>query len=109
MGSGRHLPLVARLVGGLAVLLLAGVAGVLLWAVRPNLGGARPVGFPRWATLTPEQVTADLTGDDRAEHIAALSRIAVTKFVHLRRAVDLTCVAGVLPLVAAAVTVGGAA
>ncbi|MFF6957393.1 hypothetical protein [Streptomyces sp. NPDC008317] len=30
VGSGRHLPPAAMLIGGLAVLLLAGVAGVLL-------------------------------------------------------------------------------
>ncbi|MEU6849921.1 Pycsar system effector family protein [Actinacidiphila alni] len=109
VGSGRRLPLASLLIGGVAVLVLAVVAGVLLWAFRPNLGGARPVGFPRWATLAPDQVTADLARDDRAEHIATLSRIAVRKFVHLRRAVDLTCAAGVLLLVAAAITVGGAA
>ncbi|MFF7156772.1 Pycsar system effector family protein [Streptomyces sp. NPDC008139] len=109
VASGRRLPLAALLIGGVAVLVLAVVAGVLLWAVRPNLGGARPVGFPRWATLAPDQVTADLSGDDRAEHIAALSRIAVAKFVHLRRAVDLTCAAGVLLLIAAAIVIGGAA
>ena len=109
VASGRRLPLVSLLIGGAAVLMLAAASGVLLWAVRPNLGGARPVGFPRWATLAPEQVTADLSGDDRAEHIAVLSRIAVGKFTHLRWAVDLTCIAGVLLLIAAAIVIGGAA
>ncbi|SCD51577.1 hypothetical protein GA0115240_112315 [Streptomyces sp. DvalAA-14] len=46
VASGRRLPLAVLLLGGAAVLLLGGAAGVLLWAVRPNLGGARPVGFP---------------------------------------------------------------
>lgn len=109
VASGRRLPLLVLLVGGAAVLMLATASGVLLWAVRPNLGGPRSVGFPRWATLAPEQVTADLSGDDRAEHIAALSRIAVRKFTHLRRAVDLICAAGVLLLVAAVIVIGGAA
>ncbi|SCD51563.1 hypothetical protein GA0115240_112314 [Streptomyces sp. DvalAA-14] len=54
-------------------------------------------------------MTADLSGDDRAEHIAALSRIAVRKFTYLRWAVDLTCAAGVLLLMAAAIVIGGAA
>ncbi|MEE4541173.1 Pycsar system effector family protein [Streptomyces sp. V4-01] len=109
VASGRRLPLVSLVIGGAAMLLLATVAGVLLWAVRPNLGGARPVGFPKWATLAPEQVVADLSGDDRAEHIAVLSRIAVRKFTHLRRAVDLTCAAGVLLVIAAVIAVGGTA
>lgn len=109
IGSSRRLPLAARLVGGAATLLLATVAGLLLWAVRPNLGGPRSVGFPRWARLTAEQVVTDLSGDHRAEHIAALSRIAVDKFTHLRWAVDVTFVAGVLLLIAAAIMIGGAA
>ncbi len=109
VASGRRLPLVSLLIGGVAVLMLAVASGVLLWAVRPNLGGARPVGFPKWATLAPEQVIADLSSDDRAEHVAVLSRIAVRKFTHLRWAVDLTCIAGVLLLIAAAIVIGGAA
>jgi hypothetical protein len=109
VGSGRALPVAAVVFGGGAVVVLAVVAGVLLWAVRPNLGGARPVGFPRWATLSAEQVRGDLAGDDRAEHIAELSRIAVAKFVLLRRAVDGTCAAGVLLVLAALTVAGGAA
>jgi Family of unknown function (DUF5706) len=109
VGSNSRLPLASLLIGGTAVLVLVAVAGLLLWAVRPNLGGARPVGFPRWATLTAEEVVTDLSGDDRAEHIAALSRIAVAKFTHLRRAVDVTCVAGLLLLISAVIAVGGAA
>jgi hypothetical protein len=109
VASGRHLPTATVVFGLAGVVVLLVVAGLLLWAVRPNLGGARPVGFPRWATLTPEQVRTDLAGDTRAEHIAVLSRIAVAKFVHLRRAVDLTCLAGILLAVSAAVMAGGAA
>ncbi|MYS24672.1 hypothetical protein GA0115240_167014 [Streptomyces sp. DvalAA-14] len=103
VGSGLHLPVLAAVLGGAGVLLLLVVAGVLLWAVRPNLGGGRPVGFPHWATLTAAEIRSELACEDRAEHIATLSRIAVRKFTHLRRAVDLTCIALVL-LVAALLT-----
>ncbi|MBM9438727.1 integral membrane plasmid transfer protein [Streptomyces bryophytorum] len=109
VGSGRHLPVAAEVLGGAGVSLLAAVAGVLLRAARPNLGGARPVGFPRWATLTADELRAELASDDRPQHIAELSRIAVAKFVHLRRAIDLTCLAGALLIATFAVTVAGGA
>ncbi|GGZ44744.1 integral membrane plasmid transfer protein [Streptomyces inusitatus] len=102
-----HIPTAAYMVGGIGVAVLIGAAGMLLRAVRPNLGGRAPVGFPRWATLTPDEIRAELAQDRRAEHIAALSRIAVAKYVRLRRAVDLTCVGGVLLIAAAVITVVG--
>ena len=67
------------------------------------------MGFPLWANLTAGEIRTHLGGDDRAEHVAALSRIAVAKYTHLRRAVDLTAVAGVLLVLAAVVMIGGAA
>ncbi|MFF3751278.1 Pycsar system effector family protein [Streptomyces sp. NPDC002018] len=102
------LPVASLVVGGLGVALLVAAAAVLLRAVRPNLGGSRPVGFPRWAALTAEDVRAELGEDKLAQHVVELSRIAVRKFVGLRRAVDLTCAAGVLLIVAAVIAVGGA-
>lgn len=106
----RDLPLntAALAVGGTGILALLTAAGLLLRAVRPNLGGARPCGFPLWATLTPEEITAALAAD-LATDIAGLSRIAVVKFTGLRRAVDFTCVGGALLIVAAVIAVGGAA
>ncbi|GAA3850210.1 hypothetical protein GCM10023084_00600 [Streptomyces lacrimifluminis] len=103
----RDLPLntAALTVGGTGILGLVAAAGLLLRSVRPNLGGGR--GFPLWATLTPEQITAALTEDMGAD-IAGLSRIAVVKFTGLKRAVDLTCAGGALLIVAAVLTVGGA-
>ncbi|MEU1569444.1 Pycsar system effector family protein, partial [Streptomyces mirabilis] len=81
-------------------------AGLLLRSVRPNLRGQH--GFPLWATLTAEEISATLT-DDQAADIAGLSRIAVAKFTGLRRAVDLTCAGGALLILAALLTLGGAA
>ncbi|WP_327656020.1 Pycsar system effector family protein [Streptomyces sp. NBC_00483] len=89
---------------GVAVLL--GAAALLLSSVRPNLSGRH--GFPLWATLTPEQIR-DAVATDIATDIAGLSRIAVTKFTALRRAIDLTRIGGALLIVATVVTLGGAA
>lgn len=106
--AGRELPHTAcLLVPGLAgVALLIGAAGVLLSSVRPNLKGRH--GFPLWATLTPEQVR-EAVATDLAADIAGLSRLAVTKYTALRRAVDLTRIGGLLLIVAAVLSLGGAA
>lgn len=99
------LALPAVVTGGLGMALLVMAAGVLLRSVRPNLKGGH--GFPLWATLTPEQITTAVAGDLAAD-IAGLSRLAVRKFTGLRTAVDLTCVGGVLLVLAALLTLGGA-
>ncbi|MEU6100102.1 Pycsar system effector family protein [Streptomyces flaveolus] len=103
----RDLPLTAPAIiaGGIGLALLVGAAGLLLRSVRPNLGGRH--GFPLWATLTAEQI-GDAVTSDLAADIAGLSRLAVTKFTGLRRAVDLTMVGGALLIVAALLTAGGA-
>ncbi|MFC9635325.1 Pycsar system effector family protein [Streptomyces mirabilis] len=93
--------------GGAGMGLLVTAAGLLLRSVRPNLGGGGR-GFPLWATLTPEEISATLAQDQAAD-IAGLSRIAVAKFTCLRRAVDLTCAGGALLILAALLAVGGAA
>ncbi|MER7787934.1 Pycsar system effector family protein [Streptomyces sp. NPDC097640] len=103
-----RVPAAAYVVGSAGVAVLVAAAALLLRAVRPNLGGANPMGFPLWATLTAEQIRAERAEDRREQDIANLSRIAVAKFANLRRAVDLTCVAGVLLITAAGIAVGGA-
>jgi len=104
----RDLPLSvpAYVAGGLGMTLLIGAAGLLLRSVRPNLRGGH--GFPLWATLTAEQITATLATDQAAD-IANLSRIALAKFTGLRRAVDLTMTGGALLILAALLALGGAA
>ncbi|MGW2507855.1 Pycsar system effector family protein [Streptomyces scopuliridis] len=100
-----HLPSVALVVGGMGVALLVAAAGLLLRAVRPNLGGGH--GFPLWATVHPE-VLRNTLATDLATDIVGLSRLAVRKFTCLRRAVDLACTAGALLIVATVIAVGGA-
>lgn len=100
------LTLPARIVGGCGMTLLVAAAVLLLRSVRPNLGGRH--GFPLWATLTPQEIPAAVSGDLAAD-IAGLSRLAVAKFTGLRRAVDLTCAGGALLVIAILLTVGGAA
>ncbi|MFE0001897.1 Pycsar system effector family protein [[Kitasatospora] papulosa] len=100
------LNLPAVLVGGLGMGLLVAAAGLLLRSVRPNLNGRH--GFVLWATLTAEEIPTTLSGD-LSVAVAGLSRLAVTKFTGLRRAVDLTCAGGALLILAALLTLGGAA
>ncbi|MER6322739.1 Pycsar system effector family protein [Streptomyces coelicoflavus] len=103
----RDLPLTvpAAAVGSLALALLVGAAGMLLRSVRPNLRGRH--GFPLWATLTPDEI-GDAVARDLAADIAGLSRLAISKFTCLRRAVDLTLTGGALLILAALLTAGGA-
>ncbi|GAA2603842.1 hypothetical protein GCM10010304_61530 [Streptomyces roseoviolaceus] len=103
------LNLAVVLVGGAGMVLLLSAIGLLLSSVRPNLGGTHRVGFPLWATLTAEQITAELADDRRPQHIANLSQIAVAKFTCLRRAVDLTRIGGALLITAALIAAGGTA
>ncbi|MFC7968785.1 Pycsar system effector family protein [Streptomyces cinereoruber] len=103
------LTLPAYIVGGAGLLVLLAAAGLLLQAVRPNIqgGGARG-GFVLWATLTPQQIAATAETRDLAADVVGLSRIAVAKYVLLRRAVDLVLAAGALLLIAALIVLGGA-
>ncbi|MFF5010084.1 Pycsar system effector family protein [Streptomyces phaeochromogenes] len=100
------LTLPAYVAGSLGLALLIGAAGLLLRSVRPNLRGRH--GFPLWATLTVEQLTATLVTDQAAD-IANLSRIALAKFTGLRRAVDLTMTGGALLILASLLALGGVA
>ncbi|OXS33935.1 Pycsar system effector family protein [Streptomyces sp. XY006] len=103
----RDLPLTlpAYVAGVPGMVLLVAAAGMLLRSTRPNLRGRH--GFPLWATLTAEEITAAVATDLAAD-IAGLSRLAVAKFTCLRRAVDLTLTGGALLILAALIMTGGA-
>lgn len=107
VAKDAHLPAAAYAVGGMGVALLVVAAGLLLRAVRPNLSGTAVAGFPLWATLSAEEIRARLAQDERGADIANLSRIAVAKFTRLRHAVDLTCAAGGLLILAVLLALGG--
>ncbi|MFE9395713.1 Pycsar system effector family protein [Streptomyces flavidovirens] len=105
--TSLHLPVTALVATAIGAALVVAAAALLLAVVRPRLGGANPVGFPRWATLTEDEIRADLRSDDRAQHIRNLSRIAVAKFTRLQTAVDLTRAAGAVFTLAALIALGG--
>lgn len=95
-----HPAMVVLVPAGVAGLLLAASIAVLLLAARPRIGDTT-AGFPRWATLTAEELTEELAEDRRAEHVVILARIAVVKMRGMKQAIDLTLAAGGLVLVAA--------
>ncbi|MDQ1033075.1 hypothetical protein QF035_010657 [Streptomyces umbrinus] len=96
--ADQQLPGVTRVFG---VLALAAASVLLLLVVRPRLGGSDRASFPYWARLDEDGVRACIDGDARPARIQVLSVIALRKFTHLRRAVDLILTALALLLVAA--------
>ena len=100
-GADTKLPAVTKTVGAVAVLALVAAAALLLFVVRPQLGGADRASFPYWADMDDDTIRASMCGDARPARIRVLSGIAVRKYTRLRRAVDLTLAALALLLVAA--------
>ncbi|MEU7473936.1 Pycsar system effector family protein [Streptomyces sp. NPDC044984] len=82
-----------KVFGSLAVLAVGAVAVLLLLVVRPRLSGADRASFPYWAQLDEDEIRTCMDGDTRAARIRVLSVIAVRKYRHLRRAVDLSLAA----------------
>jgi hypothetical protein len=99
--ADEGLPPVTKVFGMLAVLTLGAAAVLLLLVVRPRLRGDDRASFPYWARLDEDEIRACMDGDTRAARIRALSTLAVRKFIHLRRAVDLSLAALVLLALAA--------
>ncbi|MCT2589367.1 DUF5706 domain-containing protein [Streptomyces sp. N2-109] len=110
LGSQPGVPLGARLLGGLAVVLLLASVTQLLLVVRPRISPtAARVGFPRWAELTAAQLTTELAEDRTADHVVALSGIVMSKMRGVQTAVNLTLLTASPLFVAALVTLRGAA
>lgn len=87
-------------------MLALGIAAVLLLlVVRPRLSGNDRASFPYWARLDEDEIRACMEGDTRAARVRVLSSLAVRKYRHLRRAVDLSLAALALLALAAAGTV----
>ncbi|MBB1260403.1 Pycsar system effector family protein [Streptomyces alkaliterrae] len=100
--ADKDLPLFTKVAGATAVLALGTAAVLLLLVVRPRLSGADRSSFPYWARLDEDEIRACMNSDTRAARIRVLSTLAVRKFLHLRRAVDLSLAALVLLALAAA-------
>ncbi|MFI1293352.1 Pycsar system effector family protein [Streptomyces sp. NPDC020792] len=100
--ADMDLPPATKACGTLAVLALGGAAMLLLLVVRPRLRGDDRASFPYWARLDEDEIRACMGGDTRAARIRVLSALAMRKFTHLRRAVDLTLAALALLALAAA-------
>ncbi|MFD8573480.1 Pycsar system effector family protein [Streptomyces sp. NPDC059639] len=91
--ADKDLPITAKVIGALAVLTLSGAAVLLLLVVRPRLGGTDHDSFPHWAGLDDQQIRSCMDSDRRTARVRVLSTLAVRKYIHLRRAVDLSLAA----------------
>lgn len=100
--ADKDLPMPTKAAGALAVLTLGVAAVLLLLVVRPRIRGEDHGSFPYWARLDENEIRSCMEGDTRATRIRVLSALAVRKFVHLRRAVDLSLTALALLTLAAA-------
>ncbi|WP_097289538.1 Pycsar system effector family protein [Streptomyces sp. OK228] len=98
--ADKDLPTATKVFGALAILVLGAAAVLLLLVVRPRLRGDDRASFPHWARLDEDEIRA--YGDTCAVRIRVLSALAVQKFTHLRRAVDLSLAALVLLALATA-------
>ncbi|MGW1506415.1 Pycsar system effector family protein [Streptomyces mirabilis] len=99
--ADKDLSPVTKAFGALAVLALGAAAMLLLLVVRPRLRGDDKASFPYWARLDEDEIRACMDGDTRAARLRVLSVLAVRKFAHLRRAVDLSLAALALLALAA--------
>ncbi|MFF7603441.1 Pycsar system effector family protein [Streptomyces mirabilis] len=100
--ADEDLPTATKVFGALAVLALGAAAVLMLLVVRPRLRGDDQASFPQRARLDEDEIRACMDGDTRAARIRVLSALAVRKFIHLRRAVDLSLAALALLALAAA-------
>ncbi|WP_449352706.1 hypothetical protein [Streptomyces shaanxiensis] len=57
-GADTNLPAVTKTVGAMAVLALAAAAALLLFVVRPQLGGADRASFRYWADMDDDTIRA---------------------------------------------------
>ncbi|THA28419.1 integral membrane plasmid transfer protein [Streptomyces sp. A1277] len=100
--ADKDLPLPTKVFGTAAVLALGAAAVLLLLVVRPRLRADDRASFPYWAQIDEDAIRGCMQGDPRAARIRVLSGLAVRKFLHLRRAVDLSLAALALLALAAA-------
>ncbi|WP_420032269.1 Pycsar system effector family protein [Streptomyces sp. cg28] len=95
------LPLAVAVVAG--SLFLASIVALLL-AVLPRLGDGQS-GFLLWASMSPEEVEAELLTESSGAHVVALSKIVNSKMGVYRLAVFLALAGLAAAVLAAAVQV----
>lgn len=104
--ADKPLPLATKAIGGLAALVLAVAADLLLRGVRPRIGGSghspAPCSFLHLARLSHDEIRQVMAQDHRLANLKVLSGLAVAKFTALARAVDLIRAALALLVLAAA-------
>ncbi|WP_372412029.1 Pycsar system effector family protein [Streptomyces luteireticuli] len=100
--ADKDLPPTTKALGALAVVALGAAAVLLLLVVRPRLRGDDRASFPYWARLDEDEIRACMNDDTRAARIRILSTLAVSKYRHLRRSIDLMLAALALLALAAA-------
>jgi len=97
--SRTALPILAEVVGWLAIAVIGVATALLAWAVRPALSGR--TGLMRYTGATVDEVIDAVNakaGDrgrravEQAEELVALSRLARVKYERIRLAVDLLLV-----------------
>ncbi|PNG21057.1 Pycsar system effector family protein [Streptomyces cahuitamycinicus] len=88
---GRTLPGASGLLVGIGTVGLLVAMLVVLFVVRPRLGGAARGSYLYWSLCTTEELVADLkVPTNQAEHVIHLSKIAKRKYRGLRLAGDIT-------------------
>lgn len=90
-------------VGAVGAGFLLAATLLLLAVVRPNLAGP---GWPRWATMTDDELHNALTAGPGPAEARTLAALAARKFGRVRAAVDCARAGIVLLALAAALTVG---
>jgi Family of unknown function (DUF5706) len=93
----------ALVAGGAGLVAVFVSVMVLLSCTRPRLKGK--ASFPHWATLTTEELRAEMAQDRRVHAVSVLSGVAVRKMRALQYAFDLTRAAGILLAIAAVLEV----
>ncbi|MFE4582926.1 Pycsar system effector family protein [Streptomyces chartreusis] len=88
---GRTLPGASGLLVGVGTVGLLAAMLVVLFVIRPRLGGAARGSYLYWSLCTTEELIEDLTvPTNQAEHVIHLSNIAKRKYRGLRFAGDIT-------------------
>jgi hypothetical protein len=102
--TNLHPTVPAAVAASLAAAALLASTLILLFAIRPHLGGE---GWTSWSRLSTDQLRDQLTCGYQVEHLQFMATLAMRKFRLIRAAVD--CMLAGLGLLAVAVVLVAAA